>query len=115
MNPGPPCFDCGAKVGELHLAKCDVERCPDTGCQRLCCDCIEHTYPRIPWSGMWPGDAECIELGWYAVFTRSRGWVRCDKDTPGAHPDLGRLSESSARWDPVQVRWVFDPETPPET
>lgn len=91
-----------------------MARCPDTGAQRISCGCAKHTYPEIPWSGMWPGDAECIELGWYSVFTPGRGWVRCSATTPGANPDLNRLLES-ARWDPILARWIVDTESLPET
>jgi hypothetical protein len=101
------CPDCGVKPGELHRLGCDVERCPDCGGQYLMC--IGHDepeYPRIPWSGEWPGNAECREFGWWSRFVLEVGWIRCADDEPGASEDLNRLSHD-ATWAPEQARWVL--------
>jgi len=34
-----PCGDCAAAKGQLHVPRCDVERCPACGGQVLSCDC----------------------------------------------------------------------------
>ena len=34
-----PCHDCATPVGGIHHARCDVERCPDCGRQRIGCGC----------------------------------------------------------------------------
>ncbi|UUV28590.1 hypothetical protein NQK81_27845 [Amycolatopsis roodepoortensis] len=85
----PSCPDCHAEIGQVHLEWCDVARCLATGLQRLghdeTCQC-----PQDTWSGLWPGDAECIEFGWLYG--------------PGL-PDLNRLM-TTATWDPVAHRWT---------
>ena len=56
-------------TGELHGACCDVEPCPYCGRQLLTCDhCFKtpREGDRIPWTGEWPGTAECKEFGWFA-------------------------------------------------
>lgn len=59
---------------------------------------------RMPWTGIWPGEVECIEFGWYAKFVDGKGWVRCDAGDPDGHPDLNRLA-TSARWDANEQRF----------
>jgi hypothetical protein len=60
---------------------------------------------RLPWTGVWPGEKECTEFGWYCKFIAGRGWVRCAKDDPDARPDLNRLAVE-AEWDPEKRRYV---------
>jgi hypothetical protein len=112
-NNGPLCYDCGAAPGQLHELGCDVECCPYCGRQLLTCDhsfFLEEAPPdkdRIPWTGEWPGVAECRELGLYAKLT-PEGWKPCRPDEPGAREDLNRLGEGrETRWDRKQKRWVL--------
>ena len=100
------CGDCGVKPGEPHAENCDVARCMQTGHQRLSCF-GDHDHGRDVWTGVWPGEIECIEFGWFSVFTPD-GWRRCGPDEPGAGPDLNRLHEfgGEARWDRAAGRWV---------
>lgn len=124
----PPCGDCGVLPGEPHLDACDVARCLYTGGQRISCgslgflgvteephdDCGDQV-----WTGTWPGEAECTEFGWHSVFTppgsgeKHGKWTRCDRDTPGAGPDLSRLA-LEARWDRHRGRWVLPARPAPE-
>jgi len=64
---------------------------------------------RLPWTGEWPGDAECRELGFWCYWGPDygeRGWVRCDKDHVGARADLTRLM-MECDWDPKARRYVL--------
>ena len=98
------CPDCGVRPGERHARGCDVERCPLCGRQRFSCSCDHRKGRRMPWTGEWPGEAECREFGWYARPVPG-GWKPCAPTEPGADPDLNRLYVN-ARWDPSQRRWV---------
>lgn len=96
------CGDCAVEPGQLHRDGCDVARCARTGQQRLQCN---HDDCNTTWTGQWPGEAECIEYGWYSFWDQNRGWVRCAAGEPGAGPDLNRLA-MEARWDPTAQRYV---------
>lgn len=96
------CPDCGVTPGELHREGCDVERCPECGHQRISCFC-ETARPAIPWSGEWPGAAECREYGFWCHWDPP--WVRCDEGHPGATEDLNRLL-TECRWDADLRRFV---------
>ena len=100
------CPDCGVHPGRLHKKYCDVERCPNCGGQRLSCNC-ENSLPHLPWSGEWPGVAECREFGWYAKrIPGIDGYVPCDKNDIGADEDLNRL-RIDAIWDKKQKRFIL--------
>lgn len=72
----------------------------------------------MPWSGEWPGWAECREYGFFARWRDGGGWVPCRGDHPEAIGDLNTLL-SLARWDGERKRFVYDeavlqaPEVPP--
>lgn len=59
---------------------------------------------RIPWTGEWPGTAECRELGWFVCFDGGR-WIPCTEDHPRAVADTTRL-KFEGRWDSAAKRWV---------
>lgn len=101
------CPDCCVAPGSTHEPGCDVERCPACGNQRLGCDCETDADP-LPWTGKWPGDAECAAWGWYAYLVPGCGWVRCAKDHPGATEDLNRLY-IDARWNAATRAWEKRP------
>ena len=89
------CGNCGVEPGQLHVLGCDVERCPYCGGQLISCCCERQGRigvpddDRMPWTGEWPGDAECREFGWYAKLNpNGRGWVSCTADETG--PDRAR-------------------------
>lgn len=98
------CADCGVTPGRPHDDGCDVARCLVTGLQRLACG-ESHDCGQQVWTGRWPGDAECEEFGWQAVFEHGRSWVCCTRNTPGAVRDLNRLYDQAVR-DSVRQRWV---------
>jgi hypothetical protein len=105
---GDRCPDCGAKAGEFHRPGCDIEQCPYCGQQLISCDC-RRTPPlddRMPWTGAWPGVAECRELGWFARLVPGKGWVPARPDEPGAVEDLSRL-HTEATWDRREKRFVL--------
>jgi hypothetical protein len=104
------CHDCGVAVGQLHVRGCDVEQCPYCGRQSITCPCEELGIgfvpddDRMPWTGLWPGDAECLEFGWFCRRTE-RGWQPCEPDAPGAGPDINRLRTEGV-WDRELKRFV---------
>jgi len=73
---------------------------------------------RIPWTGKWPGEAECEEYGWFCYWnpkgagdpSQNYGWVRCDKNHPKAQADLNRLS-SDGVWNKDKKKWVPKPDS----
>ncbi len=99
------CPDCGVEPDLEHHEYCDVERCPTCGGQYISCGCDGAPHFRLPWTGEWPGVAECREFGWYTLFSPSDGWVRCGADQPGARPDLNRL-QIEAVWSKEQGRFI---------
>lgn len=104
LETAKPCGDCAVPAGTAHEQGCDVARCLVTGMQRIACS-RRHDCGADVWTGTWPGDAECREFGWFALFSADDGWERCSADEPGAMPDLNRLV-CEARWDPAAQRWV---------
>jgi len=71
---------------------------------------------KIPWTGLWPGDAECIEYGFYSYFgpvpkgeDGAGRWVPCSKDHPGAGPDLNRLMAECV-WSRKLKKFVLKPK-----
>jgi hypothetical protein len=106
------CPECGAQPGQLHRQGCGVENCPYCGLQLFSCCCDAQARfgvpddDRMPWTGTWPGEAECQEFGWYAKRDPDGpSWVPCPPDDPEASPDLNRLLEN-AEWDRANQRWV---------
>lgn len=117
----PSCHDCGAAPGTEHADGCDTARCLATGRQRLSCDGWHvtetlsghgvplgiqeaHDCGRDIWTGKWPGEDDAIRLGFWTRWT-DNGWERCGPGDPDAQPDLNRLNEFNARWDPAGHRW----------
>jgi hypothetical protein len=104
------CPDCGIEIGQPHRPGCDMEQCPYCGGQLLSCCCFGNGLDFVPqddampWNGLWRGEAECREFGWFAK-RGPKGWQPCAPDEPGAMPDFNRLSKD-ARWDRAQKRFV---------
>jgi hypothetical protein len=82
----------GGPTDAMH-ARCDEE--------------IQQAGGPLPWSGTWPGEAECREFGWWAKRNpNGPGWVRCAADDPKAQPDLNRLGRD-ATWSRALRRYVL--------
>lgn len=71
---------------------------------------------RLPWTGEWPGRAECREFDLWCywgdretqeprAFEEQGRWIGCGKDHPNAKADLNALP-FTARWDKVQRKWI---------
>lgn len=108
----PACPSCHALIGELHSDSCTIAWCAALGLQRYAVCDTEHgcrTDPlldcRTTWSGLYPGFAECRELGWFAQLT-PHGWANAGPATPGAIEDLNRLITTCV-WDRQQGRYVL--------
>jgi hypothetical protein len=104
------CYVCKAAPGELHEMGCQVELCPYCGHQLISCCCGEGSdvipdADRMPWTGEWPGFAECREFGWYCL-PCAYAFVRCGPDAPEAMPNLNRL-HTEAVWDKKAKRFVL--------
>ena len=108
------CPDCDVAIGEVHEDGCDVEHCPECGQQMLMCGCSIDQDDKIPWSGKWPGEAECEEYGFYSYFDPKDpkadrvncGHIPCDKDDPRASHDLNRLYKECV-WDKQKKKLVL--------
>ena len=101
------CPDCGVQPGDYHQVGCDIEQCPYCGGQLISCDC-GRTPPlddRMPWTGVWPGRAECREFGWYANLVPGKGRLSCRAGERGATEDLNRL-HAEAVWDRTEKRFI---------
>jgi hypothetical protein len=97
-----------------------VSQCPACGTRALQCGDHRDAGQSI-WTGEWPGEVECRQLGWYARWTVTSAYSRdglpdtgrqvaCSPDEPGANPDLQRLTIAGATgelvWDRQQERWT---------
>jgi hypothetical protein len=94
------CPDCGVEPDQWHGPGCDIEQCPCCGGQAVCCDSEADPIPlgdRLPWTGLWPGEAEAIQHRWYSKLTPA-GWWSCPPDATGAMPDLNRVRREMT-WD----------------
>lgn len=61
---------------------------------------------RMPWTGEYPGCAECREFGWYAKLAPGKGWFECGPEEPGATENLNRLYVDAV-WDIERQRFVL--------
>lgn len=76
------CPSCGVEPCTPHRPGCEVERCSVCGLQRCQCDCHGHDPQFSRWTGIWPGEAEAIVLG----FVLPGALL-----APGIQPDLNRF------------------------
>lgn len=104
------CPDCGTPPGHLHEDYCDIERCPDCGLQFLSCGCAQPLrFPRLAWTGKYPGEVECREYGFWARWVPGQGWVAAPGDSSTDStlvPDLNRLYRECF-WDQQRGRFVL--------
>lgn len=109
-----PCPDCAVKPGAQHQDGCDVALCVGCGQQALQCGAHLDT-PMQTWTGVWPGEVECREWGWWARWTivteystdgrpDSGPLVPCSVEHPDARTDLNRLAVAGMRGEVVWSR-----------
>ena len=101
------CPKCEVGPSNLHEMGCGVERCATCGFQRIFCDCSsrqQNKYPRLPWTGRWPGEVECEEYGFYAKMGPN-GWEPCKKEELEARPDLNTLL-AACEWNPKKKKYI---------
>lgn len=89
------CPDCGAKMGQYHSSSCDVAHCPLCGTQALQDDC--ELAPLTIWTGIWPGELECMMYGLFSKFENGK-WEKATADDPDANPDLNTLYTNKYKW-----------------
>ena len=107
LPKGDKC-DCGASIGSLHKPGCLAERCSECGCQLATCGCFKifpFEHRRIKWTGLYPGEAACVEFDWFVRIIPGKGFEKCSRDDEGAMPDLNRLV-LEAQWDKTQKKFV---------
>jgi hypothetical protein len=105
MTQHRECPDCGVRPGKVHSANCDVERCSHCGFQRISCGCDKKQQKnRLPWTGLWPGTAECEKYGLWCKMGPN-GWQPCSKEYPDATHDLNTLY-SNFTWDRNRATFV---------
>jgi hypothetical protein len=67
---------------------------------------VERVGGRMPWTGEYPGSAECRELGFWCRWVEGQGWVDCEANHPEAREHLNRLYESCT-WDAEKRKWEY--------
>lgn len=108
---GGPCPDCAVPVGARHDDGCDVAPCKGCGRQALQCDEHQHL-PMTVWTGEWPGERECRELGLFITHesVQHPPFVKTTGDDPDATGDLNELARwgftGKVVWNPERERWV---------
>lgn len=116
LSRGEPCIGCGAQVGTEHTAGCREGHCPRTGLPQAICPGRHGHGGGGVWTGLVPGEAAAVSLGWFAALRPGEGWVpvepRPDAVDYGTDymPDLNRVF-SRARWSPATQKWM-PPQSP---
>lgn len=104
------CPDCAVLPGYPHTDGCDVARCPLCGMQRL--QCYDHQRSVTPaiWTGIWPGELECVEYGLWCKWVDGKGWVEPVAGDFDLQADLNMLAIMAAKgevqWDRRLQRYV---------
>ena len=108
------CPDCNAKPGEKHGNSCDFETCPVCGGQLLSCGHYPNREERLVWTGEHEMHKAAEEFGFYCYEDPNGygkpemhyGHIPCEKDHPGAHPDLNRVYRE-CQWDPKAKKYML--------
>lgn len=118
-----PDEDCQVPIGARHQPDCGVAICVSTGHQRRLHDlgaprpAIDlgdgivdvHICGEDRWAGIPRGAVEAAAAGLFVYPDTDSRWTPCEPGTPGAVPDLTRVTQTGT-WNPIRQIWALPAE-----